>query len=65
MSNEKQTNKQAQESKLQTLAQASSPAAWPFPVVNAQRTPESLALMAKKHVKSKPDDCSDMEEATW
>ena len=61
MSNEKQTN----ESKLQTLAKTSSPAAWPFPVVNSQRTPESLALMAKKHVKSKPDDFSDMEEATW
>jgi hypothetical protein len=40
------------------------PKNWPFPVVNSQRTEESAALIAKKHVQSKLD-VSDIEDALF
>ena len=37
---------------------------WPFPSVNGQQTPESLALMADKgQHKPTPKDLSDIEDA--
>ena len=38
---------------------------WPFPVVNGQRTQQSLELMQAKPVQPLKDDLSDFEEATF